>query len=223
MSTLSNSARPRASQKVNKIIKILISSDLVLNSGWGLLAPVFAIFILKKITLDDVAAAAKIAGFASLIYWLVKSSLQIPVGRYLDKNHGEKDDFWFLVGGLFLSALVPFGFIFASYAWHIYTLQVIHAVGMAMALPSWCAIFTRHIDKGREAFEWGIESTSLGLGAGIGGAFGGIIAATFGFEVIFISITILTFFSGGLLFFISKDIEPQQKKQSHVPVVRLPL
>lgn len=202
--------------KVNKVIKFLISSDLVLNSGWGLLAPIFAIFIVQNIQGGD----AKVVGIASAIYWIVKSILQIPISHYLDKNQGEKDDFHFMFWGTLLAGLVPFGFIFASLAWHIFLLQIFHAFGMAMAIPSWSAIFTRHIDKGQEAFEWGLESTSLGIGAGIAGAIGGILAASFGFKIVFISVGSLTILSNILLLFIYQEIVPREKFQPPVPPAR---
>ncbi len=209
-------------KSINKVVKILISSDLFLNSGWGLLGPVFAIFVLENIAVGNPAEGVKIAGFASLTYWVVKSSLQIPIGKYLDKNHGEKDDFWFVVSGTFLAGLAPFGFIFASQPWHIYGFQVIHAIGMAMAIVSWNAIFTRHIDKGREALEWGLDSTALGFGAGIAGALGGILAAAFGFKLIFILVGSFTIIAAGLLLLIHKEIAPKDKLFPRFPSFRIP-
>ncbi|MCD6402689.1 MFS transporter [bacterium] len=210
------------SKSINKVIKILISSDFVLNTGWGLLAPVFAIFLVQKIAVGSATEGAKIAGFASLVYWVVKSSLQVPIGRYLDKNHGEKDDFWFLVLGTFLNGLAPFGYLISSMSWHIYGCQILHAIGMAMVVPSWSAIFTRHIDKGKEAFEWGLESTSLGLGAGIAGAIGGVLVAIFGFKIIFILGGTLTMISACLLLLIHKEISPRDKLFPQIPPLRFP-
>lgn len=196
---------------INKVIKILIASNFALNSGWGLLGPVFAIFLVQKIAAGSATEGAKIAGFASLTYWIVKSFLQIPIGRYLDKNHGEKDDFWFMVFGTFLTGFSPFGFLVSSLSWHIYGFQVLHAIGMALVIPSWNAIFTRHIDRGREAFEWGLDSTFLGFGAGLAGAIGGILAAVFGFKAIFILVGTFTMISAGLLLLIHKEIAPKDR------------
>ncbi|UZE93428.1 MAG: MFS transporter [Candidatus Nealsonbacteria bacterium] len=194
------------SKAINKVIKTLIFSDFVLNSAWGFLAPIFAIFIVKNITFGNLAEGAKIAGFATLVYWIVKSILQIPIGRRLDRDHGEKDDFRFMVLGIFLTGLVPFGFMISFLAWHIYVFQILHAVGMAMAVPSWLAIFTRHIDRGKEAYEWSLESTSLGFGAGIAGAIGGFMVALYGFNIIFILVGFFTIVSALLLLLIHEEI-----------------
>lgn len=191
---------------INKITKILITSDFFLNLGWGLLSPVFALFILQKITIADPSKAAEVAGFAALFYWITKSLIEIPIGRFLDKHDGEKDDFWFMVIGLFIVGIVPIGYLFSYQPWHIYFFQVIHAVGMAMTLPSWLAIFTRHIDKGKEAFEWSMETTSISMGAGIAGGLGGIIASIFGFKMLFIFVSGLTIFSAFLLLFVHDNV-----------------
>lgn len=191
---------------ISKIIKVLITSDFFLNLGWGLLSPIFALFILEKITLDNPAKAAEVAGFAALAYWISKSLIEIPIGYFLDKHKGEKDDFWFMVAGLFVVAIVPIGYLFSTSPWQIYFFQVVHAVGMAMTLPSWLAIFTRHIDKGKEAFEWSMETTSIGTGAGIAGGLGGIIASIFGFQVLFIFVSLLTMLSAFLLLLVRNNV-----------------
>jgi len=190
---------------VNKIIKTLIISDFFLNLGWGFLSPVFAIFILGRMAGSPVQAA-QIAGLAALFYWIPKSFFQIPIGIYLDKKHGEKDDFWFMVSGTFMAAFIPIGYIFSSAPWHIYLLQAIYAGAMAMVIPSWLAIFTRHIDKNKEAFEWGMESTFIGTGAGVAGGLSGIIVAIFGFTTLFIFVSGLTILSAFLHLLIKNDV-----------------
>jgi len=191
---------------INKIVRVLISSDFFLNLGWGLLSPILALFILQKITLDDPAKAAEVAGFAALAYWITKSFIEIPIGRFLDKKVGEKDDFWFMTIGLLVVAIVPLGYMLSFKPWHIYAFQVVHAVGMAMALPSWLAIFTRHIDKGKEAFEWSMETTSISMGAGIAGGLGGIVASIFGFNILFIFVSGFTLFAAILLLLVRNNV-----------------
>jgi len=203
---------------INKITKVLITSDFFLNLGWGLLSPVFAIFILENIATQSISEATKVAGFAALSYWITKSLLEVPIGHFLDKRHGEKDDFWFMVIGTFITAIVPIGYLLSSLPWHIYFFQVIHAIGMAMTLPSWLAIFTRHIDKGREAFEWSMETTSIGAGAGIAGGVGGIVASVFGFNILFIFVSALTVLSAVLLLFVKNNVFARDKNSSIIQI-----
>jgi len=193
----------------------MIFSDLFLNSGWGLIGPILAVFIIKNIEGADI----RVAGIAVGIYLIVKSILQIPIAHYLDLNHGEKDDYIALFIGTLLTAFTPIIFIFAKISWHIYIAQIIHAVGMAMAIPSWYAIFGRHIPKNREALCWGLDSSVLGLGAGITGIIGGTIAQSFGFIPLFIGVSVLNIIAALLFLFIIKDILP---KIPHKKVLLLP-
>jgi len=191
---------------INKIIKTLVVSDLFLNLGWGLLSPVFAIFILQDISSAGPMQAAEIAGLAALFYWIPKSFFEIPVAIYLDKMHGEKDDFWAMFIGMLIITCVPIGYIFSSVPWHIYLCQVIYAAGMAMVLPSWLAIFTRHIDKGKEAFEWSLETTAIGTGAGIAGGLSGVMVGVLGFNGLFVFVSGFTLFSTITLLIIRKHV-----------------
>ncbi|MBM3250918.1 MAG: MFS transporter [Candidatus Nealsonbacteria bacterium] len=201
------------SEKINKVIKILILSDLILLTGLGFVAPIFAIFIANNIKGGDV----RVAGFAASIYWIILSLVLIPFGRYLDKNHGEQDDLWFIIIGNFLAAFAVLGYIYSFLPWHIYALQGIYGVGMGMNIPGYTAIFTRHIDKGKEALSWSIRGAFVGMGTGVAGALGGTIAHYFGFKVLFLGVFVLLILSSVLLFLISKDISPKNKKMPKVP------
>ena len=195
--------------QVNRVIKYLILSDLIFWSGWGLLSPIFAVFVVKNIEGGSLA----VVGLASGIYWILKSLLRIPIGIFLDSRKGEEDDFWFLFFGLILSGLVPFGYLMVKNPFHIYLLQILQAFGMAMSLSGWTAIFTRHIDEGKEATEWGLDATFVGLGIGISGILGGMIAQIFGFKTVFILVGILGFLSAILLLGILKIISPRSIKK----------
>jgi len=195
----------------NKIVKILIVSDVFIYSAWGLIMPVIAVFIIGP----PIGGDASVAGTAVGIYWVVKSLLQVPVGKYLDRNRGEKDDYWFMVIGTFLASLTPVLFLTASEPWHIYGIEVLHAFGMAMVIPSWSGIFTRHIDKGREAETWGFESSSLGLGVGIAGIAGGFIAKAVGFTPLFVAVSFFGLVGVLLLFLIKGSILPKESSVEH--------
>lgn len=203
-------------KSVNKVIRVLILSDAVLITGLGFVAPIFAIFIANNIQGGDV----RVAGFAASIYWITLSLVLIPFGRYLDRKLGEKDDLSFIIIGNALAAFAVFGYIFAYLPWHIYFLQAVYAIGMGMNIPGYTAIFTRHIDKGKEALSWSIRAALVGIGAGIAGSLGGLIAHRFGFDVLFIGIGILLLLSASLPLLIQKELIPRDKKMPRIPEIK---
>lgn len=187
---------------INKVIKYLILSDLVFYAGWGLFTPVFAIFIVEKIQ----GGNALIIGVATAIYWILMSLLRIPFGLFLDNKTGESDDYWFTFWGFLIAATVPFGFLYASLPWHLYALQTIYALGMAMNLAGWSAIFTRNIDAGKESTEWGLSATGYSIGTGIAGLVGGYLVNQFDFAPVLIGVGVLGVIGAIMLLVIRKDI-----------------
>ena len=196
-------------KSINKVIKVMIASDVALLTGFGFITPIFAIFIAQRITAGSTIEAAEIAGFTMGIYWGVKSVLQIPFGKYLDKVKGERDDLWFVIIGNVFAALAVFGYIFGVLPWHIYLCQATYSLGMAMSIPGWTAIFTRHIDKGKEAFEWATRSTFIGIGAAASSSLGGIIVSQFGFNVLFVGVGIFVLISALFPLLIYKQLLPK--------------
>lgn len=189
--------------KINHVVKILVLSDFFINSGFSVFAPVFAIFVTKQID----GGSLQVVGFAAAIFQIFKSILQIPIAKYLDKNHGEYDDFYSMVLGTFLIALVPFLYLFATKSSHIYIIQAIYGIGASFAIPPWYAIFSRHLDKLQENIEWSMDSIAIGVGAALSAAMGGLLAQKFGFQFVFLLGGMLAIFGAVQQIKIFKDLK----------------
>ena len=201
--------------KINHVIKTLILSDFYLNIGLGLFGPIFAIFVTKQIQ----GGSIEVVGFAAGITQLVKVILEIPIARYLDKNHGEYDDFYSMIFGGVLISLAPFWYIFASQTYHIYLIQASYGVGLAFLVPPWYAIFSRHLDKLHENIEWSFESVAIGIATAVSAAIGGVMANRFGFNTVFMIAGILAFFGISQQIKIYKDIKEKVKRGTVKPEV----
>ena len=189
--------------KINHVVKILVLSDFFINAGFSVFAPVFAIFVTKQIDGGTLA----VVGFAAAIFQISKSGLRIPIAKCLDKNHGEYDDFYSMVLGTFLIALVPFLYLFATKSTHIYIIQAIYGIGASFAIPPWYAIFSRHLDKLQENVEWSMDSIAIGIGAAVSAALGGLLAEKFGFQFVFLLGGMLTIFGAVQQIKIFKDLK----------------
>lgn len=199
--------------KIDRLVKYFILMDLTLHTGWGLLAPIFPIFVVNKVE----GANLITVGITAAIYFVLKSLLQLPIANYLDRNKGEKDDFYFLVSGLLISAFSAFSFTLVSKVWQLYLIQMIHAVGFSFTTPAWSGIFSRHLDKDRMAFDWSLDSTAVGLAAGIGGFAGGILANWFGFEIVFIMAAALSMAAAAIILIVPDFILPDFQRRESMP------
>ncbi|MFH0803647.1 MAG: MFS transporter, partial [Candidatus Tagabacteria bacterium] len=91
---------------------------------------------------------------------------------------------------------------------HIYWIQALYGIGYSLRIPGWYGMFTRHIDKGHESYDWSFDSIISGVGSGIAAALGGIIAARLGFDVLFIFIGGLSIVGSAVLIFLYYIVEP---------------
>jgi len=168
-------------------------------SGWGLVNPILAVFVADQIVGGDV----KLVGLSMTVYFMVKSFLQIPVAKWIDGGKGERDDFWVMITGSLLISLSAFLFMWAKLPWHVYVIQMVNGLGGALSYPPWLAIFTRHIDKNKEAFEWSLYYTAVDLGAALAAGLGGFLAVFIGYRFLFCLVGIVsligTFFLAGIM------------------------
>jgi MFS family permease len=191
--------------KVPRIVRQFIIADLLLVGGWGFVGPVLAVFIMENVR----GATLFTVGTAYGIYWLVKSLIQLPIAVYLDDTAGEKDDFTVLLTGLVIAGIAALGFILVDSIWKLYAVQLLHAIAFGMYVPSWSAIFSRHIAKNRYAVSWSLDSTAIGAGAGLAGFLGGAIANQFGFASVFIVAAIFSFAAAIVIFLVPEIVLPK--------------
>ena len=192
--------------KLGRVIKHFILADLFLLAGWGLVQPIFSVYVLDKVE----GATLVTVGIAVAIYWILKSLLQLPVANYLDKTDGESDDFKALILSLFLGALAAFSYILIGKTWHLYLVEILHALAFALYVPAWSAIFSRHVDKNRVSFDWSLDSTVAGLSAGVSGFLGGVMAAKLGFSGVFILAGALSLVAAFVLLLMPEMIFPKK-------------
>ena len=184
-------------------------SDILILSGWGLVNPIFAVFVTSQVEGGNL----ELVGLASAVYLILKSFLQIPVAKYIDSVKGEIDDVIVMFLGTLIVSLVPFLYYFVSTAKQVLFLQLIYGLGAALVSPGWMAIFTRHIDRHQEAEEWSIYNSMTSLGMALSGALGGFMAETFGFRLVFILVGIISTFGASLLYFVYQDLRRAEKKE----------
>jgi MFS family permease len=196
---------------LNRVIKYLIYSDLVFYTGWGLISPLFAVFILESID----GGNALIVGMASAVHLIIRSLLRVPFGMYADKK-GQKISYSFMFYGLLIAAFVPIGYIYSHSAWQIFVLQAILGISLAMSTAGWTCIFARHMDKGKESTEWGVDAVAVGIGPGIAGALGGLAVTYFSFNLVFVAVTLVGLIGTFLLVAIKKNILKDGKKEGKI-------
>ena len=190
-------------RKINSVIRILTISDVLIISGFGLVAPIFAVFITDSIK----GGTLEVVGIASAIYLIAKSLGQIPVAIIIDKIRGEKDDFWAMLIGSAVFSIIPLFYLIITTPMQLYLVQFIYGLSTAVTLPAWMAIFTRHIDRKHEGVEWGVYQTLVDLGGAGAASLGGFLAYRFGFAPLFVLVSIASFIGTFFLIGVYKSMK----------------
>ena len=182
---------------MNKVIWLLTISDILILSAFGLIAPIFAIFMNSGITGGSIVAA----GLASAVFLLVKSAVQLPLSIYIDKKRSK---LLFLLIGTFLIVIVPIFYALSKSVSLIYIGQGVYGLGAAMAYPAWYSLFTMHLDKKHRGLEYSVWSTGVGLGTALTAWLGAELAEKIGFANLFYVVAGVSFLGLVTLFFLSK-------------------
>lgn len=178
---------------MNKTIKLLTLSDIFIVTGFGLISPILAIFIKDNLIGGTIFAA----GFASTLFLITKCTIQLPFSRYVD-DHDDKIK-WLIIG-TFLISTVPFIYIFAQHVNFIYLAQIIYGIGSGLLYPTWVGLWSTHMDKKHESFEWTLYSTAVGLGTAATALIGAAIAEFIGFAYTFALAGLLSLIGSFVLF-----------------------
>ena len=182
---------------MNNTIKLLMISDIFVLTGFGLVEPILAIFINDNIVGGSIFSA----GLASTLFLITKSVIQLPFSKYVDK-HDDKIR-WLIVGTFFI-ALVPFIYMIADSVWYMYAAQIVYGIGGGLAYPTWLGLFSTHLDKKHESFEWSLYSTLVGIGVAISAVVGATIAEFAGFDYTFALVGFLALVGCFILLYLEK-------------------
>ena len=183
---------------INKIILFLLLSDAFILTGFGLIDPIIAIYIHGNVEGGSILAA----GLASTIFFVTKSVIQLPFSRYVD-THDHKIK-WLIVGSLLIS-IVPFIYIFAPSLYLIYLAQFIYGVGSGLAFPTWLGLWSTHLDKRHESFEWSLYSTTIGIGTAVSASIGAALSDFIGFQFTFAVVGIMSLTGCVVLYILEKQ------------------
>lgn len=179
-------------------------ADIFTVTGFGLIDPILAIYIKENLTGGTIIAA----GFASTLFLVTKCLVQLPFSRYVDKHD---DKVRWLIRGSILVSLVPFVYMFARTPGTFYIASVLQGIGSGLVFPTWLGLFSTHLDKHHESFEWSLYSTVTGLGTAATAVIGATVAQYIGFQFTFVLVACLSLTGAAILFSLEKKKEKARK------------
>jgi len=125
------------------------------------------------------------------IFAIVAGITTYLFGKFADVVDSKK----IIILGYFLMGLAFLLYNFTTSLFGIYCLQVLMGLGEAIYSPAFDKSYTESMPKNKIGSTWGVWELSNYFSQAIGALIGGLISEYYGFNVIFITISLMCFTS----------------------------
>ena len=161
---------------MKKALKILLFTDACFLFAAGLIGPIYAIFV------EEIGGDILDAGWAWAVFMLTSGIVIFVLSRWENKvQHYEQ----MVIGGSALRSIALFSYLFVGSPAQLFMAQALLGLGQAVTVPAYDTLFTKSLDKGKEASQWGNWESMYYIVTAVSAVAGSAIAATFGFKVLF--------------------------------------
>lgn len=161
----------------------MFSNGVILLAG-AMLTPIYAIYV------ESVGGDLLDASFAGALFALAAGVTTLISGRYVDKIEQNKLIIflgYFIVGTGFLIL------IFVNSIFLLFIAQIFIGLGEAVYLPAYDSAYSKHVTERKVGIQWGAWESTNYLSRAIGALLGGAIVYNFGFQTLFIIMTIVAY------------------------------
>ncbi len=90
-----------------------------------------------------------------------------------------------IVIGLALSCMGFFGYLLVQEPVHLFIIQAILGIGGAVWIPASDSIYSKNLDRGKFASEWGLWDSIYWISMGVSASIGSFLASIYGFRFLF--------------------------------------
>lgn len=174
----------------------MMKADVAWFFGEGLLGPLFAVFT-QKIGGDILDIT-----YAWGVYLVITGIFIIIFGKLSDRILNRKK---LLFAGYVLNAVLTFGYLFVNNPLQLLILQAGLGFAVAMATPTWNALYSKYQHKEHRGLAWGLSDGLSQLFTGIAVILGGFVLVYFSFNILFVIMGIIQIIAVILLIPILKE------------------
>jgi len=165
--------------------------------AWAMLGPIYALFV-EKVWGDLMDAS-----IAGGIYALMAGLTTIISGKYSDivKENELIVVLWYAIMGLGF-----FLYIRVDSILFLFLVQAVIGLGEATYSPAFDAVYSKHLDGHKSWSQRGARESMNYFTAALGAVVGGLIVTQFGFETLFIIMTVISWSSAIYIFHLKRSI-----------------
>lgn len=158
-------------------LKVLNAASAFNIFAIGLFGPFYAVFV------DEIGGGAFIAGSSYSIYAIAAGILLFITSRFEDRvDHTDK----LIVVGYLLATIAYFSYTLVERPVHLFAVQGLVGIATSIKSPAFDELYSRNLDRGKEASEWGIWESMAWIVTGFSALTAGFVVEQFGFDTLFV-------------------------------------
>lgn len=182
---------------LNRALAILLITNSSVLISIAMLAPIWAIFVENK------GGGILETGLASSVLAITAGFVVILTGKISDE---VKNNELVVVLGYFILAIGFVLYNFVDSLLFLAAVQIIVGIGVAIYNPAFDALYSKHLKKHAMGREWGTWEGMAYFSEAFGAGIGAVIAATLGFNVLFVVMAILCLMSAVYIYFLPRKV-----------------
>lgn len=171
---------------MNKALKLLLLSESLIILSAAMLGPIYALYV------EAIGGGILEASWAVGTYSFVTGIVLYAFSKFEDKM---KEKELALVLGYFILGIGYFSYLLVHSISTLLITQVILGLGSAIYVPAYDGLYSIHLNRRKAASQWGTWEMMANIITAVGAILGGILAAFFGFPIIFIAMGLLCWVS----------------------------
>ena len=177
---------------------ILLWTNALVVVASGMLAPIYALYV-KRIGGDLMDAS-----ITATMFFLSAGITSVLSGKLIDKI---KEDEWIIVVGYLLMGLGYILYMLIKTPGQLFFVQILMGFSEALYYPALDTLYSKYIDnKERAGITWGSYEGMYYFTTAVGALLGGLVAHLFGFNYIFVIMSIFCFISAGYIAFLPRKL-----------------
>ncbi len=182
---------------INKTLGAMLVVSGFYMFAFGMFSPLYALFV------EEVGGDITTASNAWAVFLLTSGFLTFLTGKW---ENGLKNKTVGIAMAQFVAAAGYMTYYFANEVAMLYMAQILLGIAAAFFWPAFHSIYSGHIDKHNAPKQWSFYDALAYLVPAISAVLGGWIVKNYGFDEIFIIMTVLSVICGLYILLLPKKL-----------------
>jgi MFS family permease len=162
---------------MNRYLKLLLLSSFFVVFSGGLLGPIYAVYV------ENIGGGILLVGSSFATFSIVTGLLTLFLAKWEDHI---KHKINLLLASRILSVIGFAGYLIIDEPVGLFIVQIIFGIATALGNPAFDTLFSKHLDKGFEASEWGAWEAMFAIVSGLSAIAGSLVVYYLGFVALFV-------------------------------------